>query len=88
VYERAASAVHWTMTFCDRNSATCAQGQALWATFAQKAEFGAGLVYSLIQQHVTARETPSQPVSVRPAAPRGTLSPDDMRPLWRGAAGT
>lgn len=81
-YDSAVSAVTWTATFCDRNGALCAEGQAMWATFAKKAEFGAGVAYSLVQQHLQpSAQTagPPQPVS----AERGTLRPDDMRPNWR-----
>ena len=41
LYDRAASAVHWTATFCDRNGQTCAQAASLWSAFLTKAQFGA-----------------------------------------------
>lgn len=84
-YDQAANAVTWTVTFCDRNITLCTEGQAMWETFAKKAEFGAGVAYSLIQQQLNPGSPPAgpaQPVS----AGRGTLRPDDMRPNWRTPA--
>ena len=84
-YDSAAGAVTWTVTFCDRNGALCAEGQAMWTTLTKKAEFGAGVAYSLVQQHLmpgAQSPGPAQPVS----AQRGTLRPDDMQPNWRAPA--
>ena len=36
LYDRAASAVHWTATFCDRNGPTCSQAGDLWSAFVQE----------------------------------------------------
>ena len=47
LYDRAASAVHWTATFCDRNGPTCEQAGVLWAGFVKKAQFGAAMAYEL-----------------------------------------
>lgn len=82
LYEQAAQAARWTVTFCDRNTLLCNEGQALWATFTKKAEFGAGLVYNLVQQQLTSGAQPAAPV-MPTSAPRGTLRPDDLQPDWR-----
>lgn len=83
-YERAASAVHWTTTFCDRNVEICDQGQTLWATFVKKAEFGAEMAYTLVQQHVLPATLTRTSVPDNPGPTQGTLRPEDFQPGWRG----
>lgn len=84
-YEQAASVATWTVTFCDRNVALCAEGQDLWGTFVKKAEFGASVAYSLIQQQINPGSHPAG--AATPAATEhGTLRADDMRPKWRAPA--
>lgn len=80
-YERASSAVHWTMTFCDRNTALCSEGRTMWNAFSKKAEFGAEVVYTLVQQQLTPGA--SAPAPEPAAAARGTLKSGDMQPQWR-----
>ncbi len=88
---KAQAALHWTVTFCDRNGGTCAAGGDLWQTFKAKAEFAGRLAGDLIQRgtsslepvSVTAPETRPEP-RVEPAVGRGTLSPRDREPVWRG----
>ncbi len=80
-YDRATGALTWTMTFCDRNAAVCSEGRAMWDTFSKKAEFGAEVVYTLVQQQLVT--APVTPAAEPAAASRGTLKPDDMRPNWR-----
>lgn len=87
-YDKAANAVGWTVTFCDRNAALCAESQALWTTFVKKAEFGAGVVYTLVQQQLAGDRPTVEPAAAAPAVPRGTLRPDDLRPNWRGPGDT
>jgi hypothetical protein len=41
LFSRAATAVHWTTTFCDRNGAACAKAGEILGTLASKAKFGA-----------------------------------------------
>lgn len=82
-YDQAASAVRWTVTFCDRNATLCAEGQAMWTTFVKKAEFGAGVAYNLFQQQF-ASDAPRVEPAAATTAPRGTLRPEDLRPSWRG----
>lgn len=83
-YDRATGAVTWTMTFCDRNAALCTEGHAMWETFSKKAEFGAGVVYSLVQQQLTTGAEKSAPEPA--SASRGTLKPGDLQPVWREPA--
>jgi hypothetical protein len=88
LYDRAASAVHWTATFCDRNGPTCSQAGDLWSAFVQKAQFGAQMAYQLALKYSS--HEPSQrngyfaPASTRPLD--GTLRPQDLEPAWRGAS--
>jgi hypothetical protein len=97
LYERAANAAHWTMTFCDRNAATCAQAASLWDQFTAKAEFGARLAYDMLREAQTESQTEAQLDSAtagaagrqQPGLPldsRGTLRPEDLKPAWRAPA--
>jgi Family of unknown function (DUF5330) len=88
----AKTALTWTMTFCDRNPATCDQGQQGWALFKKKAEFAAKMAVDLIaERNSQTAEAPAaqKPAAVMPTAepaakPRGTLKPGDLEPAWRG----
>jgi hypothetical protein len=89
LYERTASAVHWTATFCDRNGATCENAAALWEAFLAKAEFAARLTYDAAQRYAAAEPAPG--TAPAPAGmqgnglvQRGTLTGDDLKPAWRG----
>ena len=96
LYQRAASAASWTITFCDRNAATCSNASNLWSEFSKKAEFGAKLALDVIRENeTTAAKSTFQPPAYQPASsqpsPRsleypasGTLTREDMKPLWRG----
>lgn len=94
LYQRAADAVHWTATFCDRNGPTCEQANDLWAAFVQKARFGAEMAYELAVRY-TANDkgahldaAPMRPEAVSPASARhGTLTREDLEPVWRGRDG-
>lgn len=86
-FEKSANAMHWTMTFCDRNRETCAQGEAMWSAFVKKAEFGAGVAYSLIQKNLGGDEPSVYPAKEPVFERRGTLKPDDLQPRWRGTKG-
>jgi len=81
LYDRAATAVQWTATFCDRNGPTCTQAADFWSAFVQKAKFGANMAYELALKysaadngHFTRTSGPAQ----------GTLTPQDLEPVWRG----
>ncbi len=69
LYDRAASATTWAMTFCDRNTATCEQGAQLWTKFVAKAEFGAKVALDL------ARDRYSGDVVIGNADSDGKTSP-------------
>ena len=99
VYDGAKATLGWTMTFCDRNAATCVQGREAWAVFAKKAEFAGKLALDLInersQQVAGAARQGPKGAELRPATPdpvsvlrRGTLKPADLEPGWRGKLAT
>ena len=81
LYDRAATAVQWTATFCDRNSSTCSQARVVWSAFVQKAQFGAQMAYELAMKH-SSRDQNASPALIQPAD--GTLTPQDLQPAWRG----
>lgn len=95
--EQAFGAAKWTYTFCERNAATCLQAADAWIIFKKKAEFAGQLAYDLIQErlnNVTADPSAPPPAASgrtvpaerAPAVERGTLTPQDLKPSWRGAA--
>lgn len=83
LYNRAALAAHWTVTFCDRNGATCEQAGALWGTFKKKAQFAAQLAYDTVSEQI-ASSGDQQLSDAR--IETGTLKPGDLEPTWRGGA--
>ncbi len=91
LYQQVSTAAHWTVTFCDRNAATCEQASRTWDVFRRKAAFGGQLAYDLLQSALAEKTMPASSASPLPdTAPlqpsRGTLTPEDMRPRWRGVA--
>jgi hypothetical protein len=69
----AGAAAERAATFCERNTATCAAGAELWATFLKKAEFGARLAGNMAAEYMKGngnRQTASEQ-----AAPRQPLDP-------------
>lgn len=93
LYQRAASASSWVMTFCDRNETTCTQGSTLWTAFLTKAEFGAKLAFDMIRNsdetHVSEYRSDDSPAATQPATlalerRSQTLTGDDLKPAWRG----
>ena len=85
LYDRAASAVHWTATFCDRNGPTCEQAGVVWASFVKKAQFGASMAYELAMKQMGKDQTRSLIEPTVDMTPRGTLRAEDLEPVWRGA---
>ena len=91
LYSTAVTTVERVTTFCDRNAQACAAGAELWAIFLKKAEFGARMAIDLVstsgRQDEDAASPRTQPASAKgkpaPAA-RGTLTPADLTPAWRG----
>jgi hypothetical protein len=96
LYGTAASTVERVTTFCDRNARVCAGGAEAWATFVKKAEFAARLAVDLAGSAASKGDEPPatiQPANARgraearaDAPPRGTLTPSDVAPVWRGHA--
>jgi hypothetical protein len=87
LYDRAAGAVHWTATFCDRNGPTCTQAGELWSAFVKKAQFGAEMAYELALKYSKSDDGVIEPIAPASLAPaQGTLNPRDLQPAWRGSA--
>ncbi|KAB2919594.1 MAG: DUF5330 domain-containing protein [Hyphomicrobiaceae bacterium] len=92
LYGAAVAAVERVTTFCDRNPRTCAAGADVWASFVKKAEFGARMAFDLISSRGRPdEEARPQPAGARPGMEprpyppsRGTLTPADLTPAWRG----
>ena len=83
LYDRAAAAVHWTTTFCDRNGPTCTQANELWETFVSKAKFGARMAYDMaVKYSDNAGGDYWSPAGF--TEEQGTLRPEDREPVWRG----
>ncbi|WP_334151589.1 hypothetical protein [Hyphomicrobium sp.] len=82
LYQRAATAAHWTMTYCDRNAQQCVVAGHFWDAFVQKAKFAGKLAYDVaIASSETLRQDPLAP---QLASDRGTLQSGDLEPNWRG----
>lgn len=92
LYVTATETVHRISTFCDRNAALCERGSAYWTVFKQKLEFGAKLAIDVASERLMGQSEAVQPaaapVSASPPArverAKGTLSPTDVVPEWRG----
>ena len=82
LFNRAATAVHWTTTFCDRNGAVCTQAGEVLGTLARKAKFGATMAYDMALKYSDNAGGYLSPVRYGPE--RGTLRPADLDPDWRG----
>lgn len=97
LYGSTVAAVERIVTFCDRNAQACAAGAELWATFLKKAEFGARIAVDLVSsggrrdeeagpmrpQPASATSRPEPRTLTLPSS-RGTLTPADLAPAWRG----
>jgi hypothetical protein len=83
LYDRAAGAVHWTATFCDRNGTTCEKAGDFWHAFVKKAQFGAQMAYELALKYSKSEQSYLAPAAIEPA--QGTLAPHDLQPAWRDA---
>jgi hypothetical protein len=91
LYGTAVATVERVTTFCERNPQACAVGAEVWATFLRKAEFGARMAIDLVTssgRRDEERPAPGvQPSNARQAVDpeaRGTLTPSDLTPAWRG----
>jgi len=93
LYTTAVATVERAATFCERNEKVCATAGELWATFLKKAEFGARLAINAAgsagRSSDEAAPLGPQPTAARPEprlgyTTRGTLTPADLSPAWRG----
>lgn len=80
LYERAATAAHWTMTYCDRNGQQCEMAGELWDAFLRKAQFAGKLAYDVAIR--SSLDESGQAKAIL-ANDRGTLKLEDLRPDWR-----
>jgi hypothetical protein len=84
LYDRAATAAHWTLTYCDRNTQHCQMAGELWDAFLAKAEFAGKLAYDVALRSRLEDATGGALTAPISAKSRGTLNNDDLRPNWRG----
>ena len=70
--------------FCNREPQACETGGAALAVFGEKARYGANLLFQTIG---TALSTDGTVPTGIPEELRGTLTPDDRAPSWRGEGG-
>jgi hypothetical protein len=91
LYTTASEMAHRVATFCDRNATVCSRGGEYWAVFKQKLDFGAKLAYEIASERLMGKSAPTpEPVNSTASPParveraKGTLSPADMQPDWRG----
>ncbi|MGH1418197.1 MAG: hypothetical protein ACRBCJ_05005 [Hyphomicrobiaceae bacterium] len=79
--ERASNAANWAWTFCDRNEQTCHSAERHWATFKDKAAFGATLAQDAVWQALTSSEANEEATASKSM---DTLTVTDRTPNWRG----
>lgn len=83
LYERAATAAHWTITYCDRNAQQCEAAGGLWDAFMRKAQFAGKLAYDVALRSTLENGQEPRALTISDKA-RGTLQPTDLAPGWRG----
>ena len=66
--QQASNATHWTLTFCDRNPATCARAGEVWTVFQAKAQFALAMAGDVLRERIGG-ETPSGPATAAAHAP-------------------
>lgn len=96
--EHATTAKQWLSTYCDRNLSTCDTAGRIWVDMKDKASFGFALAYDMATRR-TSKDAGADNARYRGGATpaiyddqpspwdsrySGTLTPDDLRPVWRG----
>lgn len=91
LYTAASETSRRVATFCDRNPQVCARSSEYWAVFKQKLDFGAKLAYEIASERLMGKPAPAAaPVTTSATPPakveraKGTLTPADTQPEWRG----
>lgn len=90
LYAAASETAHRVATFCDRNAQACARGGEYWAVFKQKLDFGTKLAYEIAAERLMGKPAPAAVPVTTSSTPakaeraKGTLSPADLQPEWRG----
>ncbi len=82
LYDRAATAAKWTVTFCERNGDTCTQASTLWSQFVKKAQFGAELAYDVIIDNKSASDAHMPADAAPPSAARISAGVKTAAPTW------
>lgn len=88
--DQVGDAAKWVFTYCDRNPATCTQAAEAWGVFVKKAEFAVKLGYEIAHEKLTRDDSGQRPSTTKSdrlepkALERGTLTPLDLQPGWRG----
>lgn len=94
LYQQAVTFANDAATYCERNAETCAKAADYWEQFKVKAVFAASLAKDALQRYSVDRtgqtdtaDAEEEPYAAEPAVAtaRGTLTPDDLEPGWRGA---
>lgn len=85
--DTAGMAMERSLTFCERNPATCAAGSELWGNFVRKAEFGMTLATGLARDYMArgrepapSQRSPDQraPVAALPAGGASNVRSDPV----------
>lgn len=94
----ATSAYQSVITVCDRQAALCDKAGNVFDDLKSKAHFGAGVVYALVTGANRAETSTSEPAppaqkdrarwepssTPNPGDANGTLTKEDLTPIWRG----
>jgi hypothetical protein len=73
--------------FCTRNPDVCVTGNAAAQIFSDKAETGVRMLYRYFNDEGAKADDPAAAPAPADNALQGTLTPDDMKPVWRGRNG-
>lgn len=88
LYTSVVDSVRHAATFCDRNAEVCHQAGIYWGVFQKKLEFGARLAFDIASERMSGSATQPAAAEAHPVEPnRGTLTPADLQPAWRGKPG-
>ncbi|HRY06008.1 MAG TPA: DUF5330 domain-containing protein [Hyphomicrobiaceae bacterium] len=94
----ASQAFQYTTTVCEREPELCARANTVFQDLKSKAQFGAGVIYTLITSQQKSGEPKREDASAPAGEPRwdgtarrtpasqGTLKPGDLAPAWGGNA--
>lgn len=81
MYGTAQAAVEDIRSFCDRNPDTCATGQNLFNVLVQKAQYGAQMVQTLVNEHATGASSSQPPANILASDTAGMPAPSAVMPV-------